>query len=278
MAAKRNIYRFGINVAVFIVLEIVALGMLGRSNAGQEFFVSKLSHSFMGTVWGWSQSIGDYFALKGINENLSRENFALQTALEKVGLAADSLRKAAAGHDGAVTAGNFRFTQAAVVKNSRNKHHNYLIVNKGVKDGITSHTGVITPGGIVGIIDSAGTSYSYVISFLNNNFNLSARIGREGAVGPMAWNGKGLSHATLREISLQHKFEKGDTVFTSGHSSIFPPDIPLGTIEGSKIINGSTYDIDIKLFQDYSAIRYVTLVSNLDREEISSLERKEAGK
>lgn len=275
MAGKRNIYRTGINVAIFILLEVAALGLLRRSSTGQEFFISKLSHGFIGTVWGWSQSVGDYFALRKINENLSGENFALQTALARAGAAADSLRSAGAG---AVTAGRFRYTKAEVVKSSRNKHHNYLIVDKGSKDGVTSHTGIISANGIIGIIDSVGTNYSYAISFLNSNFNLSARIGREGAVGPMAWNGSGLSNATLREISLQHKFEKGDTVFTSGHSSIFPPDIPLGLIEDSRIINGSTYDINVHLFQDYSAIRYVTLVSNLDRKEIAELENKEDGK
>ena len=164
-----------------------------------------------------------------------------------------------------------------MVKNSNNKHHNFLILDKGTADGVGSHTGVITSHGIIGIIDSASTHYSYAISFLNSNFNLSARIGKEGAVGPMAWDGKNIDKAILREISLQHKFQKGDTVYTSGHSTIFPPDIPLGIIEGSKIINGSTYDIEVRLFQDYSAVRYVSLVENLDRDEVLSLENKEDG-
>lgn len=274
MAGKRNIYRSGINVAIFIVLEIAALGLLRRSSTGQEFFISKLSHSFIGSVWGWSQGIGDYFALKEINRTLSQENFALQEALGRFEASADSVKSLG---NGVYTSGRYRFRHASVIKNSRNKHHNFLIVDKGTADGVNSHTGIITSNGIIGIIDSAGTHYSYAISFLNSNFNLSARIGREGAVGPMAWDGKDLSRAILREISLQHKFKQGDTVYTSGHSTIFPPDIPLGIIEGSKIINGSTYDIDIKLFQDYTAVRYVTLVENLDRAEILSLENKEDG-
>lgn len=275
MAGKRNIYRTGINVAIFIVLEVAALGLLRRSSSGQEFFISRLSHSFTAKIWGFSQSIGDYFSLKGINESLSEENFYLQTALARADAASETKKEA---DNIESLAGNYKFTRAAVIKNSRNKQHNYLIVNKGAKDGVVSHTGIITARGIIGIIDSVSTNYSYAVSFLNSNFSLSARIGREGAVGPMAWNGKSLSGATLREISLQNKFEAGDTVYTSGHSSIFPPDIPLGIIKSSKIINGSTYDIDVELFQNYSAVRYVTLVTNLDRNEILSLEKKEARK
>ena len=66
----------------------------------------------------------------------------------------------------------------------------------------------------------------------------------------------------------------GDTVYTSGYSSIFPPDIPLGTIGRSKIVNGATYDIDVKLFEDYGALRYVMIVDNLGKEEMKQLEEE----
>lgn len=273
MAGKRNIYRTAVNVAIFIVMEIAALNMLGRSSAGQEFFISRMSHGFMAKVWGASQGIGDYFALKSINNDLAKENFALLSELHE-----SKARAGADARESGMVAGHYRLMPASIIKNSRNKQHNYLIIDKGTADGVTAQTGIITAHGIIGIIDTAGTNYSYAISFLNSNFSLSARIGHEGAVGPMAWNGKGPTHATLREISLQNRFEKGDTVYTSGHSSIFPPDIPVGIIDGSRIINGSTYDIDVKLFQDYGSLRYVTLVSNLDRKEILSLEKKEDGR
>ena len=174
--------------------------------------------------------------------------------------------------------GNFLYTKADIIKISRGKHHNYLIINKGSRHGVTSHTGIITSKGIVGIIDTVGTDYSFAVSFQNSNFNLSARIGREGAVGPMAWDGKSNDKAVLREISLQNKFQVGDTVYTSGLSSVFPADIPLGTIEGSKVINGSTYDLSVRLFQNFKALRYVTLVSNTDRKQIESLEKKEVAR
>ena len=277
MAGKRNIYRTGINVAIFIFLEVAALGLLRRSSEGQSFFINQMSHSFAAKVWGWSQNVGDYFALKGINDDLATDNFLLQTAIAKMDADADSIRAANAAKDGIVVAGRYLFSHASVIKYSQNKHHNYLIIGKGAKDGVTAHTGVISSKGVIGIIDTVSTNYAYARSFMSSNFNLSTRIGHEGAVGPMAWDGKSMNGAILREISLQHKFKQGDTVYTSGHSSIFPPDIPLGTIGESRIINGSTYEIDVHLFQDYSAIRYVTLVSNMDRQEIVSLEKKGDG-
>ena len=68
------------------------------------------------------------------------------------------------------------------------------------------------------------------------------------------------------------EFAPGDTVFTSGFSSIFPAGIPLGTIVDSKIVNGATYDIKVSLFEDFSSVRYITIVENTGREEIEELE------
>ena len=69
-------------------------------------------------------------------------------------------------------------------------------------------------------------------------------------------------------------FEPGDTVFTSGFSSIFPPDIPLGVTGNSKIVNGATYEIEVTLFEDFGALRYVTIVENLGKGEMMKLEDK----
>ena len=64
----------------------------------------------------------------------------------------------------------------------------------------------------------------------------------------------------------------GDTVYTSGFSSIFPPDIPLGVTGESRIVNGSTSEIKVRLFEDFASLRYVTIVENLGRKEIKLLE------
>ena len=68
------------------------------------------------------------------------------------------------------------------------------------------------------------------------------------------------------------EFQQGDTVYTSGYSSIFPPDIPLGTTGDARIVNGATYDINIDLLEDFGALRYVTIVENIGKSEIEKLE------
>ena len=45
-------------------------------------------------------------------------------------------------------------------------------------------------------------------------------------------------------------------------------------MEGSTTHNGATQDVEIKLFQDFSAVDYVVIVRNEDREEIDAIEKR----
>jgi POT family proton-dependent oligopeptide transporter len=42
----------------------------------------------------------------------------------------------------------------------------------------------------------------------------------------------------------------------------------------AKIVNGATYEIDVTLFEDFGALRYVTVVENTGQNEINSLENR----
>jgi rod shape-determining protein MreC len=105
--------------------------------------------------------------------------------------------------------------------------------------------------------------------------SISARIGKSGSVGPMEWDGRSRNGATLKEIPHHVEFHEGDTVYTSGYSSIFPPDIPLGIIGEARIVNGATYEIEVSLLEDFGALRYVTIVDNTGKEEMKRLEEEQ---
>ena len=111
---------------------------------------------------------------------------------------------------------------------------------------------------------------------MNSSISVSSRIGKEGAVGPLSWDGKSVDKALLKEIPLQFKYAPGDTVWTSGYSAIFPPDIPLGVAGTSRIVNGAVNEIEVHLFENFTALRFVTVVENAGRDEIINLENLES--
>lgn len=247
------------------------MNMLLNNGTVQNIWFSKGMHAFMGTIWGGTEHIKDYFSLRRANEELAEENFELRTRLAEYGHIADSnAQEDLSDH----IVGDFRYIPAEIKKISNNTQHNYMIIGRGSDDGVTIGSGVITGKGAIGVIDAVSSSYSYARSFRNHEMNISARLGREGSVGPVIWDGKSRNGAILKEIPHHVEFEPGDTVFTSGYSSIFPPDIPLGTTGDSRIVNGATYEIEVKLFEDFGALRYVTIVENLGKYEILKLEEE----
>lgn len=248
------------------------MNMLRNNGTIQNVWFSKGAHAFSATVWGGAQNVRHYFSLKKRNDALAQDNHELRIRIAELeSMMADSLSSQRNTSPEGI-AGDFRYIPATIVKISNNTQHNYIIIGKGSDDGVSKGAGVITGKGAIGVIDAVGRKYSYARSFKNHEMNISARLGKKGAVGPMAWNGYSSNGAVLREIPHHVEFHNGDTVYTSGYSSIFPPDIPLGTTGDSRIVNGATYEIEINLFEDFGALRYVTVVENLGKEEIKNLE------
>jgi rod shape-determining protein MreC len=272
MPKERSTLQRILIAVVFILLEVAALLMLSHNSQIQRLWIARISHGVMARTWGASQNISNYFSLKKQNDELVLENDRLGKIVRSYELAA----KAASPDSKPVMMDNgFEYIPATIIKASTKTQHNYLIIDKGSEDGVRRNSGVITSKGVIGIVDAVSRHYSYAISFLNTELFISARLGESGAVGPLAWDGTSSDKAILKEIPLQFKFEPGDTVFTSGYSSIFPPDIPIGIAGDSKIINGATNEIKVSLFQNHKALKYVTIVQNTRIEEIEAIENQE---
>ncbi len=243
--------------------------MLSHNGEMQKIWISKGTHAVYAFFWGGAENIRDYFSLKKRNAELAEENFRLsETVRAYRELTGRDIRQDSLPD----IIGGFRYIHASAVKVSNNKMHNYLIVDKGYEDGVEELSGVITSRGVAGIIDAVGKHYSYARSFKNSGMTIGARVGKEGPAGELSWDGISSNGAVLREIPHHIAVPPGDTVYTNGFSSIFPPDIPLGITGESTVVNGSTFNIEVTLFTDFSSIRYVTIVNNADNKEIKEIE------
>ena len=261
-----------INLAVFILLETASLLMLSHNSTLQRLWIARLSHGFMAKTWGATQSVRNYFGLKSQNDELALENERLRETLRAYELAA---KESDPAFMPSVKENGFRYIPATIIKSGTSSQHNYLILDKGSEDGVVANSGIVSSKGVIGIVDAVSKHYSYAISFLNKELNISARIDTSGAVGPLAWDGLRTDEGVLREIPLQFKYNIGDTVYTSGYSAIFPPDIPLGVAGEAKVINGATNEIRVKLFQDHSALKYVTIIENTRIREIEEISKSD---
>lgn len=285
MAKKRspNLDRL-IALLLFIVLEVFSLVMISNSSFFQQIKIGGIYMDIRGSL---SKAVADakyYTSLRDVNRALAEENLRLQTDLERYRafaeltenaadtIAADSVR--GVGINIPDSLAQFEYIPARIVANSTNNKHNYLIINRGSRSGIRKDMGVVSPGGVVGIVSQVSERYAYVISLLNINQSVSAKIGKSGAFGPLIWDGKDAKTAVLTEIPQHIKFMVGDTVYTSGFSTLFPENIPIGTAGKSKIIRGTHHEIRVRLFQDFRTVRFVRVVSNKHSRELNELSRQ----
>ncbi len=271
MPRKNNTLYFIVSVVVFIVLEAAALAMIKYNSPLQNIWLSKGSHWVMAKLWGSTETMTRYFTLVRENERLREENDSLLHQLLKYNEAEEAL-SLTPEEDNLI--GGFSYIPAKILKISNNRQHNYLILSKGSEDGIAPMSGVVTTLGVVGIVDAVSRHYSYAIAFTNLNMEVSARLGREGHTGKLTWDGIRKTGGILTGIPSYINVEEGDTVFTSGYSSIFPADIPLGITGSKTIVNGASYKINVKLFEDPDRLRRVTIVSNVNTTELQDLEEE----
>ena len=172
-------------------------------------------------------------------------------------------------------ADNYQLTPASVIKNSYAFPQNYLTLNKGERDHIKEDMGVITSKGLVGIIDQTSSKYARVISVLNTKSKINAKLKKSNHFGTLEWNGGNHRSVQLHDIQDLVKLAKGDTVVTSGYSSVFPENIPIGRIESFQLNDTKDlYIINVSLFNDMTNLRHVHIIENLDFEELKTLKEK----
>ena len=252
------------------MLEVAALALLHSGSTLQNIWINRASHRTMALLWGSGETIRSQFQMDEFNRELQAENAHLQERLrayERMGVEQEEL-----DHMAARESEDYRYTPATVVKMSRNRTHNYIILNKGSEDGVHPQSGIISDLGVVGVVEAVDRHFSYGLTLMNPDMSIGARLGNSQLVAPLSWNGRSSGRAVMRDLPPHIDVAPGDTVRTSGFSTIFPPDIPIGITGGSRIVDGSTRQVDVDLFQDFSKLRYVTIVENLDRTVITALE------
>ncbi len=263
---------------LFVVLESLALVLISSDSIYQRYRIVSAARSASGSLHSWVGGMSDYLELGEQNDILVRENLTLRQKLakyesaEKLNAPAyiDTLNKDTLGRL------KYRFFSAKVVGNSVNKQHNFITIKAGTDDGVRPRMGVITGNGVVGIVTRCSNHFSTVMSILNTDSKTSGKLRRSGYFGSLYWNGTSADEVTLAEIPQNADIVVGDTIVSSGYSSMFPEGITLGYVKSFDKVGGSFYRIQVKLAAEFRKLNYVYIVDNLQYEEQTQLEIQEA--
>jgi len=252
---------------LYLLLLLISLAFTIDSHSYHRSIYFNSSNRISGSIYNTADGVTQYFNLNEENQKLVDENKKLRNLLLNLNIE-DTVQLD-------TTKINFAIITGRIIKNSYSSPNNYITINKGTNDGIKQDMGVITAKGILGIVEHTTKNYASVQSILNTKSNINAKIKNTNYFGSLIWDGQGYNQVKLEDIPRLVPLLVGDTIVTGAMSSIFPENIPIGTIKKFDLnVSKSFYSIDVELFNDMSNVKNIYIIYNKNRPEILELEAK----
>jgi len=154
--------------------------------------------------------------------------------------------------------------------------------------------GVINSDGIVGIVNYTSKNYSSIMSVLNIETKINAKIKKTSHFGTLEWDGLSMKYLKLNDIPETANIKIGDSIVTGGMSLIFPEGIKIGVISkissnenqvnsfSIKSGNNDVFEyesrenylnIKVKLNTDMSNLNNVYIIESLNKEEFQKVKK-----
>lgn len=276
--------RKGAFLAVLMVIAlIILLYIMGATNWSHPDMVSlgkplrEIAYPFQQGVSVISDGLKDFFGYFRDNEALRAENDQLKAQLDankgyllelkevqKENERLNELLEYKQAHQN-----QYEVALAEVIGRDPSNWYRTVIINIGSADGIQTDMPVVSALGLVGRVVAVTAHTSEVLLLLDNESAVGARI-LETRDTPGVVEGNGQSDQ-LEMVHLSHDeaIVPGQTVITSGFSSIFPKGLPIGTVKEVNLEpNGLTQTAVIEPFSDFSRLEEVMVIRKVLSEEI----------
>ncbi|MDE6485645.1 MAG: rod shape-determining protein MreC [Duncaniella sp.] len=262
---------------LFAIYVAAACVMLFTTNPYQHHVYLSSASAVSAAVYDAEREVTGYFALRDINDDLQRRNSDLELEIYRL---KEMLRQ----RDEQImldtmtvdpSLSRYSFIMAHVINNSTTHPHNYITINKGALDGIRPEMGVMDQNGIVGVVNIVGDHSARLISLLNPYLRISCKVKGQEHVGSLTWDGRNPGEALLEELPSHAVFNHGDTIVTSGYSSMFPEGVPVGTvIEGRRDRDDDNFfALRVNLFTDFTTLSTVRVIVDSLSNELRIVEK-----
>jgi rod shape-determining protein MreC len=243
----------------WLFLAIVSIVLLCQTNPYHRSIWFSSANFITANVYDFQNNVTGYFGLRQTNDEilertgqLIAENQALRKQLQQY----QDL-----GHYSQDSAEyQYHYVIAHVVGNTINQAENYITLDKGSVDGIHQDLGVADQNGVIGIVANVSEHYSLVLSVLNPKLRLSVMLKGTESFGSLVWDGKDSRYANLEDLPRNVDYNNGDTIVTTGYTSSFPKDIPVGRVVDTFDEGGSFLTLQIELFPNFNRLNSVHVI------------------
>ncbi len=255
---------------LWLFLAIISIVLLCQNNPYHRSVWFGSANAIVGSVYDFQSNVTGYIGLRDINEDLLNRTGQLEA--ENLYLRQQLMKYEDEVKHRSDTVTQYEYMMAHVVSNSIMQAENYITLDKGALDGMQQDLGVADQNGVIGIISKVSDHYSLVISLLNPKLRLSVMIKNNESFGSLVWDGSDHRYAILEDLPRSVKFELGDTIVTTGYTTSFPKNVPVGRVAESFDKGGSFLELRIELFADFNRLNDVHVIKNGMQEEQNMLE------
>ena len=173
---------------------------------------------------------GRYLGALNENESLRRQNIALSSQLARS-------REAQLENERLLNL--LDFTQKSqhdllpsrIISKQITWQQNSFVIDRGAQDGVEIGMGVVNDLGILGKVTDVSGSYARVMSYLNTDFRLPAKIQPHQSMGIVTWEGVRKDELLMEHVIRTEPVEVNQTVVTSEYSGVYPNGYPIGVIQ-----------------------------------------------
>lgn len=261
--------KYGAHI-LFVVLEIICFTLIVNNNDPQKKIFLNSSNILAAKIEEQRNNIVEYSNLKNLNDSLLRQNANLIENLISIDYSNDNVPEP----DSLLL--QYNLIPSKVINSTINLRNNFFTIDKGSREGVRPDMGVIeSHSGLIGVVRNVSDNFAHVISLLNRQTRISCTVKNRRGHGTLMWNDMDPLRMSLESIPKHEKIEVGDTVITSGYSTMFPRGILVGKIESIKVPPGSnSYSVSVKLFNDLTSVKYVYIIQNIYAAEQTLLEKE----
>ena len=262
-----------------LLTQLASFYLMTSQNSPQQE-IARLSWSwYANRMLEWRNRWLDYLSLRDENIRLKMENARLHTQLANLRAAdllwCDTLLRPS-GPDSAAGKKLLRpeyvLLSARAIGNTFSGRYNWLILNRGAKDGVRPNSGIISRSGVVGVVRSVSEHFALAMSVLHPQTKISAVVKGYPYYGSLYWDENDPRYLTLSDIPYHLPVRRGDTVQVSNYSLLFPEGHPVGIVDTAHRLPGSSFlHIRVLPTQSPANVREVYIVINRYADELERL-------
>lgn len=252
--------------------------LLSNSSKTHQAFFAGAANEVTGKINKRYYGTKEYLSLKETNKQLANENARLRnlvlsnfqvsdtTQINKIdSLVKDSLNRFR----------KYTFLPAKVVANTISSASNYIMLERGLLQGVRKDMSVVTSNGIVGIVVEVSDNYCKVMSLLHRNTKVSAMLLKNNISGDVEWDGADPNFINMKKVNKSAIVKIGDSVVTSTYSANYPSNIMIGTVVEIKPEKSSSfYSLKLKTTVNFFNLQYAYIIKNARFEEQQMLMQK----